>query len=63
LAIKYGYKGSTNKDLKNDRLKESMITLGNIQAVFFVGVVVIVSGGVAFVVEICSKEIVFMLLA
>jgi len=62
LVAKYGYKGIANRDLKNNRLKESMITMGNIKSVLYLGTILIVSAGVAFVSEVCSKEIYFMIL-
>jgi len=62
LVAKYGYKGIATRDLKNNRLKESMITMGNIKSVLYLGTILIVSAGFAFVSEVCSKEIYFMIL-
>jgi len=39
-----------------------MITLGTIKSVLYVGVVITLFAGVIFAKEICSKEIVFMML-
>jgi len=62
LAHKHGYQGMTYKDIKNSRLKESMITLGNIKSVLHVGLMIIVSAGVAFLAEIYSTETYIMML-
>jgi len=44
------------------RLKEDMITLGNLKSVIYAGLVTIVSAFVTFVAEVCSKEMVFLML-
>jgi len=54
LVAKYD-KEINYEDLKNNRLQENMITLGNMKSVLYVGLVLIVSAGVAFVAEVSSK--------
>jgi len=62
LASKSGYNGISYRDLKNNRLLESMITLGNIKSVLYLGLILIISGGLAFVAEVTSIEIYLMML-
>jgi len=49
-------------DFKNNKFKESLITLGNMMSVIYVGFVMIASARVTFLAEVFSKEIVFMML-
>jgi len=44
----------TYKDIINSRLKESMITFGNIKSIIHLGTIFIISAGAAFIAEICS---------
>jgi len=62
LVAKYYDKGITYEDLKNNRLKENIITLGNIKSVVYIGLMLILFACVCFIAEVCSKEIVFMML-
>jgi len=62
FSAKHGYEVTTYKDLKNSRLKESMITLGNIKSVLYVGLALIICACLDFVAEVCTKEIYFMML-
>jgi len=55
LAVKHGVRGVTLKDIKTSRLNESMITLGNIKSVLFVGSIIACSAFVSFVAETCSN--------
>jgi len=61
LVAKYDNQITYN-DLKNIKLNENLITLGNIKSVLYVGFIITVSSIVCFIVEICSKEMVFMML-
>jgi len=60
LLAKYD-KDINNLDLKNNRLKENLITLGNIKSVLYIGLVLFLSSSVTFVAEICSKNIYFLM--
>jgi len=51
LVAKYEI-GISRKDLENNRLKENMISLGNIESILFVGLIVILSATFAFVAEV-----------
>jgi len=61
LVFKYE-NGITYADLKRNRIKENTITFDNIKSVVYVGIILIISSCVAFVAEVCSKEMVFMML-
>jgi len=61
LMVKYNEE-IFSTDLKNRREQESMITLGNLKSVLHVMLILIVSAGVSFVVEVCSIEIFLLLL-
>jgi len=52
LVAKYE---NTYEDLKNNVLKESMITLGNIESVLYVGVILILVASVSFLAEVCMS--------
>jgi len=62
VAKKYGVERVTHEELLNNRLKENMITMGNIKSVLYVGLIVVGSAVVAFVIEVFSKKIVFLML-
>jgi len=55
LAVKRGVRGVTLKDIKINKLNESMITLGNIKSVLILGIIIACSTAVSFVAETCSK--------
>jgi len=61
LVVKYD-KEINYMDLKNSRLQENMITLGNMKSVVYVGLILIISAGVAFVAEVFSKIIVSIMI-
>jgi len=52
LAAKYENE-LTYEDLKNNRLKENLITLGNFKSVFYAGLIIFLSDSVAIVAEVC----------
>jgi len=52
LAAKYETE-LTYEDLQNKRLKENLITLGNLKSVLFAGLIITICAKVAFVAEIC----------
>jgi len=52
----------TEKDFRDKRLKENLITLGNIKSVLNLGLIIIISASVSFVAEVYSKEVVEMML-
>jgi len=56
LGALHGFKGTTLQDIKNSKLNDSMITLGNIKLVLFMGLLIILFATVSFVVEICSRK-------
>jgi len=61
LMVKYN-KEIFYKDLKNRRLQESLITLGNMKSVLYVMLILVVSASVSFVTEVYSlKFVLFML--
>jgi len=61
LVAKYS-KEVTHKDLKNRRLKESMITLGNLKLVLHLMLILFVSASVSFVLEVSIIKIVLLML-
>jgi len=61
LMAKYN-KEITYKDLKNRRLQESLITLGNLKPVLYVMLIIIVIANVSAVVEVYSLKIVLLML-
>jgi len=60
LIAKYD-KDIDNFDLKNNRMKENLITLGNIKSVLYIGLVLTLSASVTFVAEFCSREMYFLM--
>jgi len=60
LIAKYD-KDIDNIDLKNNRMKENLITLGNIKSVLYIGLVLILSASETFVAEFCSREMYFLM--
>jgi len=62
VATEYYVTGVTFEELGNNKLKQNMITMGNIKSVLYVGLIVIGSAVHAFFIEVFSKEIVFMML-
>jgi len=61
LMVKYN-KEIFYTDLKNRRLQESMITLGNLKSVLYFMLIIFVSAIVSFIVEVCSIEIFLLVL-
>jgi len=61
LLAKYD-KEINHVDLKHKRLKENLITSGNMKTVYYVGLIVIVCSCICFAAEVFSKVIVFMML-
>jgi len=61
LIAKYD-KEIINEDLQNNRIKENMITLGNIKLVLYGVIIIIISAGASFIAEVCSKQFVLMML-
>jgi len=61
LVAKYS-KEVTHKDLKSRRLKESMITLGNLELVLHLMLILFVSASVSFVLEVSIIKIVLLML-
>jgi len=55
LAVKQGLKGITLVDIKKSKLNDSMIAIGNIKSVLFVGLVLVLSACVCFVAEVSTK--------
>jgi len=56
LTRKYGYEGITYKDLKNIRLKENMITLGNLRPIFYLQLTVSLVSGVCLIAELLARK-------
>jgi len=52
MADQYGYKGITYKDLKNNRLKESMVILGNLRLILYLTITLILVAGVCLILEL-----------
>jgi len=61
LVAKYN-REITYKDLKNRRLQESMITLGNLKPVGYFMLIFIVCASLSFVIEIFSLKAVLLML-
>jgi len=55
LAAEYGYNGITYNDLKNYRLKENMVTLGNLKSILYFKVTLNLVSGVVLFVELVPK--------
>jgi len=51
----------TYNDLKNRRLKESMITMGNLKPVLYVMLIIFVVANVFYVIEVYSLKIVLLM--
>jgi len=58
LAAKYDYKMITYKELKSDRLKESMITLANFRLILYLKLILNLSSCFCLILELISKKVV-----
>jgi len=56
LANQYGYKGITCKDLKNNRLKESMVILENLRLILYLATTLTLAACVCLVIELITRK-------
>jgi len=56
LAADYGYQGITYKDIKHNRLKESMVTLGNLRSIFYLELTLHIAAGVGLIGELVVRK-------